>query len=95
MIRTAFLALTLPLALAACDTPVSAERAYAECSERARLAERPRGSVGLGVGSGGRALGSLNVTVTDDFIAGRDPYVVYEQCFRRLTGAGPTQPLIL
>ena len=95
MIRALLLVLALPLALAACDTTVSPERAYEQCSERARLAERPRGSVGLGVGSGGRAVGSLDVTVTGDFLAGRDPYVVYDECFRRLTGAGPTRPLIL
>lgn len=86
--------LALPLCLAACDTPVSAERAYEQCSERARLAERPRGSVGFGVGSGGPA-GGLDVTVTSDFLRGRDPYVVYDTCFRNLTGAGPTRPLIL
>jgi hypothetical protein len=95
MIRALLIFLVLPLTLTACDTTVSAERAYEECSERARLAERPRGSVGLGVGSGGRAVSSFDVTVTGDFLAGRDPYVVYDQCFRRLTGAGPTRPLIL
>jgi hypothetical protein len=95
MIRAVLVALALPLTLAACDNTVSPERAYADCSERARLAERPRGTVGLGVGSGGRAVSSFDVTVTGDFLAGRDPYVVYDQCFRRLTGAGPTRPLIL
>ncbi|PWK59322.1 hypothetical protein [Roseicyclus mahoneyensis] len=95
MMRALLVALALPLTLAACDTTVSPERAYADCSERARLAERPRGTVGLGVGSGGRAVSSFDVTVTGDFLSGRDPYVVYDQCFRRLTGAGPTRPLIL
>ncbi|NKX44093.1 hypothetical protein [Roseicyclus persicicus] len=83
-----------PLALAACGGTVSPERAYEECSERARLAVRPRGTVGLGVGSGG-PVGSLDVTITSDFIAGRDPNLVYDSCFRNLTGAGPTRPLIL
>lgn len=95
MIRLCLVAVVLPLVLSACDRTVSPGRAYEQCSERARLAERPRGSVGLGVGSGGNALGSLEMTVTSDFLRGRDPYVVYDQCFRRLTGAGPTQPLIL
>lgn len=95
MIRPlAIVALGLPVALAACDTPVSPERAYEQCSERARLAERPRGSVGLGAGSGGAAA-DLDLTVTSDFLRGRDPYVVYDTCFRNLTGAGPTRPLIL
>ena len=81
--------------LAACGPQrVSPERAYEICTERARLAERPRGTVGLGVGSGG-AVGDLDVTITSDYLAGRDPYVVYDTCFRNLTGAGPTRPLIL
>jgi len=87
-------AVAFPL-LAACDTPVSPERAYAQCSERARLAERPRGRVEMGVGSGGRALGGVDVTVSSDFLRGRDPQVVYDTCFRNLTGAGPTRPLVL
>ena len=95
MIRAlAIAAMAMPL-LAACDTTVSPERAYEQCSERARLTAHPRGSVGVGVGSGGSAVGSFDVTITSDFIAGRDPYVVYDTCFRNLTGAGPTRPLIL
>ncbi|MDG3040831.1 hypothetical protein [Roseicyclus marinus] len=83
----------LPLVLAACG-PVSTTRAYEQCSEQARLAERPRGSVGIGAGTGGVS-SSFDLTVTSDFLRGRDPYVVYDTCFRRLTGAGPTRPLIL
>jgi hypothetical protein len=81
--------------LAACDTTMSPERAYEQCSERARLADRPRGSVGMGVGFGGNFVGDLDVTITSDFLTGSDPYVVYDTCFRNLTGAGPTRPLIL
>jgi hypothetical protein len=81
--------------LTACARTMSPERAYEECAERAWLAERPRGSVGMGVGSGGNPVGDLDVTITSDFLAGRDPYVVYDTCFRNLTGAGPTRPLIL
>jgi hypothetical protein len=84
---------TLPF-LAACSQAISAERAYERCSERARLADHPRGSVALGASSEG-AFGGLDVTITSDFIAGRDPQVVYDTCFRNLTGAGPTRPLIL
>jgi hypothetical protein len=81
-------------ALAACDATVSAERAYEQCSERARLAAQPRGSIGVGVGSEGPSAGA-SLTITSDFIAGRDPQLVYDNCFRQLTGAGPTRPLIL
>jgi ABC-type amino acid transport substrate-binding protein len=85
-------ALMLPLA-AACG-PVSEELAYEQCTERAMLAAQPRGEIGIGVGSDGPAARG-SVTISSDFIAGRDPQLVYENCFRNLTGAGPTRPLIL
>lgn len=79
--------------LAACG-PMSASRAYDICSERARLAAHPRGMVGVGVGSGGpTATGSI--TISSDYLRGRDPYLVYDACFRQHTGAGPTRPLSL
>jgi hypothetical protein len=80
--------------LAACDSAQSAEQAYEQCSERARLAAQPRGQIGIGVGSGGPAA-RADMTITSDFLIGRDPQIVYDTCFRQLTGAGPTRPLIL
>ena len=80
--------------LAACGRTVSAERAFEQCTERARLAERPRGRIGVGVGSDGVA-SDFDLTITSDFLTGRDPYIVYDTCFRNLTGAGPTRPLSL
>ena len=59
------------LALTACG-PMSASRAYEICSERARLAAHPRGTVGVGVGSGG-ASATGSITITSDYIQGRDP----------------------
>ena len=85
-------ALALPF-LAACGQ-VSEENAFAQCTERARLAVQPRGEIGVGYGTGGAAARG-SVTITSDFIAGRDPQLVYDNCFRQLTGAGPTRPLIL
>jgi hypothetical protein len=73
---------------------MSPGRAYETCSERARNAAGPTGRVGLGVGSDG-AVGDLDLTITSDFVRGRDPYIVYDTCFRQLTGAGPTRPLVL
>lgn len=81
-------------ALTACAQTVSPERAYERCAERARLAAQPRGSIGIGAGSGGTST-NLQLTITSDFLQGRDPQLVYENCFRDLTGSGPTQPLIL
>ena len=83
----------LTLTLSACG-PFPERVAYEECTERARLAAGPRGEVGIGFGSDG-PVSNLSLEISSDFIAGRDPYLVYENCFRNLTGSGPTRPLIL
>lgn len=80
------------LAVACGPQRMSPNRAYDQCSERARQAAGPTGRIGIGVGSEGLAT-DLDLTITSDFIAGRDPNIVYENCFRQLTGAGPTRPL--
>lgn len=86
----------MTLAVAACGParPVGETRAFATCSERARLADGVAGTVGIGAGSGGLAT-DLNLTVTNNVFRPRDPQIVYEQCFFELTGAGPTRPLPL
>ena len=45
-------ALILPLGLAACG-PVPVEQAERSCLRDAELAQRPRGEVAIGVGTGG------------------------------------------
>lgn len=81
------------LVLAACG-PVSPERAADMCEDRARAATGPTGEIGIGVGSEG--VGSrIEIGVTSDFIRGRDPYIVYEECVRQKTGQGPIRPLEL
>ena len=64
------------------------------CEERARAAQGPTGEVGIGVGSGGVS-SNVEIGVTSDFIRGRDPFVVYEECVRQKTGQGPIRPLEL
>lgn len=81
------------LALAACG-PVSPERAAKMCEDRARAATGPTGEIGIGVGSEG-ASGSFEIGVTSDYILGRDPYILYEECVREKTGQGPIRPLEL
>lgn len=81
------------LALAACG-PVSPERAAKICEDRARAALGPTGEVGIGVGSDG-AGARFEIGVTSDFILGRDPQMVYEDCVRQKTGQGPIRPLEL
>lgn len=88
----AALLLLLGLSAAACG-PIPVDRAERACLDRARLAASPRGEVGVGIGSNGRAAGSLEVTVTSDYIMGRDPSAVYDSCVYQKSGQPPTRPL--
>lgn len=74
--------------------PMSAERAADVCEDRARAATGPTGEVGIGVGSEGVG-GNFEIGITSDYIQGRDPFVVYEECVRQKTGQGPIRPLEL
>ena len=85
------LVLVLPLAFAACG-PIPVDRAEEACFEDARLAAGPRGFVGLGAGSGGVS-GKFSITVTSDYIQGRDPAEVYEACVFNKSGQLPRRPL--
>jgi hypothetical protein len=73
--------------------PISVEQAERECFERARLAQQPRGEVGIGIGSNGKAAGSLELEVTSDYLMGRDPSAVYETCVMAKSGEAPSRPL--
>ncbi|MEL7344029.1 MAG: hypothetical protein AAFN59_04100 [Pseudomonadota bacterium] len=92
MIRTA--GIFALLALTACG-PISPERAADLCEDRARAATGPTGSIGVGVNSERGGVISGDITITSDFIAGRDPYEVYDSCVRARTGQGPIRPLSL
>ena len=81
-----------PVALAACG-PVPLEQAERICMEDADLATGPRGSVGVGVGSGGRTFGSFEMSVSSDYVMGRDPADVYATCVQRRSGQPPSRPL--
>ncbi len=82
----------LLLVVSACG-PVSLEQAEKACFDRARLAQHPRGSVGLGVNSNGQTSGLLDVQVSTDFLQGRDPSAVYDQCVVQKSGQVPSRPL--
>jgi len=82
------------IVLAACG-PMSPERAADLCEDRARAATGPTGEVGIGVNNRGETRGSVEIGITSDYIRGRDPYVVYEECVRARTGQGPIRPLVL
>lgn len=86
-------ALVLLGVLSACG-PVSPELAARQCEERARAAWRPTAEIGIGVGNRG-AGGYAEFGVTSDYLQGRDPYAVYDQCVRQKSGQGPIRPLVL
>lgn len=85
-------ALILPVFAAACG-PIPVQEAERQCFERARLAEQPRGNVSVGIGSDGKATGGFDVTVTSDFLMGRDPAAVYDICVQQKSGQAPTRSL--
>jgi hypothetical protein len=80
------------LVLAACG-PISVQDAERQCYERARLAQQPRGEVAVGVNSDGKVGAGLELTVTSDFLTGRDPAAVYESCVVAKSGEMPSRPL--
>ena len=90
----ASLVLALPV-LAACG-PVSVAEAERSCLRDADLAQRPRGAVSVGVVSDGgriRPASSVEIEVSGDYLAGRDPAEVFARCVQRRSGQPPTAPL--
>jgi hypothetical protein len=85
-------ALVLALLLLAACGPIPRAQAERQCLHDARLAEHPRGSVGLGVGSDGRAHLVGDVTISSDFLQGRDPSQVYDNCVFKRSGEMPSRP---
>lgn len=94
-VPAAALALGLPALLAACG-PVPVADAERSCLRDAELAQRPRGSVSLGVVSDGgrvRPTAGLEIEVSGDYLAGRDPSDAFARCVHRRSGQMPTRPL--
>ena len=83
----------IPLILLAACGPISLAEAERQCFDRARLAQQPRGEVAVGMTSDGRAAGGLELTVTSDYLMGRDPAAVYDACVMAKSGEPPSRPL--
>lgn len=78
------------LLLLACG-PVSVQQAERECLERARLAQKPQASVFIGVNNKGDVLKGGSFGVSTDYLAGRDPSAVFNECVKSRSGQFPTR----
>ncbi len=85
----------IPLLLLAACGPISVADAERQCFERARLAQQPRGEVSAGMNSAGKASGGLELTVSSDFLLGKDPSAVFDSCVMSKTGEPPSRPLYM
>ena len=90
MMRALCLSLIVLPPLAACG-PLPVDQAERLCVKEAKSAQRPQGRVALGAGSGGRPVGAVDVTISTDFLLGRDPAQVYEKCVQARSGQFPTR----
>lgn len=88
-------ALSFPLILLAACGPLPPGEAEDRCEERARLAAKPQGQATVGYSSTAGTFSGVELTISSDYIAGRDPQEVYETCVFEYTGEGPIRPLRL
>jgi len=85
-----FLIMIVVATLTACTSvPPDPEIVARQCEDRARAAQGPTGSVTLGTNSRSGPFARTEITLSSDFLAGRDPMAVYEQCVYQRTGQPP------
>ncbi len=84
-------ALPLLLLLAACG-PMALPDAERACIKDAQLAQHPRGSVGFGMGSNGRAAANFEIGISSDYLLRRDPDQVFAACVQNRAGQQPSRP---
>lgn len=83
------------LTLVACG-PVPVLQAERNCLSNARAATAPRSEVAVGVVSDGhrvRPAASLELNISSDYMMGKDPSEVFNNCVLRQSGELPTRPL--
>ncbi|MBL4873076.1 MAG: hypothetical protein JKY41_06700 [Rhodobacteraceae bacterium] len=88
MFRFGVIVSVIGLVLSACTAP---QKTYVEavafCRDKADAASGPQGALGLSVGTGGTNA-SISISVSDAFLRGDDPEVVYETCMNELSQNG-------
>ena len=92
MIRTRPLLAVALMAACTSPAPPTLAQAEAQCRQRADAATRPQTQIAVGVGTGGTSAG-MQIGLSSDYLAGRDPGDVYTTCVIRLTGQAPETPL--
>ena len=99
MMRLMPIGMIAMMGLSACadPKPITVERAMAQCTDRARSAVKPDVNVGVGVGIGRKVRTGVGIGIelSSDYLKGRDPVEVYEECVVAKSGEKPTQPLEL
>lgn len=81
----------LLIGLASCG-PIPVDVAMEQCIEPARLAQHPRGSIGIGADSRGNLATSVTIGISTDYLAGRDPDQVFASCVQGRSGQYPPVP---
>lgn len=66
--------------------PLTPERAHLVCSEQAREAAGPTGRVTIGTNSQTGAYIGGEIGLSGDYLSGRAPQEVYEDCYYKRTG---------
>jgi hypothetical protein len=89
----AIIPLLVAVAIVVACGPMTPERAERECLARARSAAGPEGMLKMGVRSDGQLATSLQLSVSSDYLMGRDPSALYNACVYKKTGQPPRQPL--
>ena len=96
MTRTIPLVLACGLGLTACaPVPVDPERVARDCERRAQGARGPTGGIALGASTSGGPFVDTSITLSSDYLTGRDPMEVYRTCVLDRTGAAPIRPPVL
>jgi hypothetical protein len=79
-----------PLFLLACG-PVPVEQAERQCLDRARMAQKPKVEVSFGLNNRGEVLTGGSFGISTDYIAGRDPSAVFNECVKSQSGQFPNR----
>lgn len=88
MFRFGIIAVVTSAVLAACSMPqMTYIEAMAFCQEKADAAAGPQGAIGLSVGTSGTNA-SFSISLSDSYLRGDDPKMVYETCMNELSQNG-------